>query len=100
MNEINWQEAFNALLTMVVAGLGVWFKAEFSRIHKRIDEMRTSNEQAHKDMRVDHTTCQQCLPERFVPRAEFALAINNMTANLADVRAVVHRIEERLAHRP
>ena len=96
MTEINWQEAFNALLTLTVAGLGYWFKTEFQRMNKRLDEMRITNEQAHKDLRTDHNECQKCLPDRYIPRAEYNTAIAGIRTDIADIKAAIIRIEGRL----
>jgi hypothetical protein len=104
---MDWQTGFNALLTIAIsvtgAGLGYilnQIKAEFARIDKRIDELKTSNEGAHKDFRVDHTTCQMQLPNSFVTRREYEANQAALRSSLDEIKSSIKDIYEILRQRP
>ena len=99
MNEIDWQQAFNALLTLVVAGLGYWFRTEFARMNKRMDTHESRNADGHKELRCDHVSCQQALPGIYVTRRENEITQAAITATLAEIKSDVRNIFEILRER-
>ena len=96
MTEIDWQQAFNALLSISVAGLIYWMKTEGARMHKRIDELRDRHEQSARDFRIDHNTCRAALPNEYVPRAELQAVITRIDQRMDLMTAMLTRIEERI----
>lgn len=121
---MDYQTAFDlvtAVLLLTTSGsLGyilIQFRREFDRQDKRIDEvkrsvatvnqllaesleaLRATNEQAHKELRCDQTECQRRLPQEFIPRAEYNTAVLGFRTDVADIKAAIIRIEDRMSRR-
>ena len=104
---MDWQTAFNIVLTVLLAligsGLGyvlTQIRNEFARIDKRIDELRQTQQASAKEARVDHVACQQSLPNIYVTRREYEATTEAIRADIQEIKTCVRDIYEILRNRP
>lgn len=101
ISDVTWQTAFNGILTILLAVVGYfmnWVRKqvteEFQRIDSRIDELKADHERSSRDARIDRTSCQAGLPEKFIPRREHETFVKSIDTSLAEIKAELRQLRE------
>lgn len=105
MEPIDFQFLFNTAAGLLFMLSGWMFRYilgqyrdEFSRINKRIDELRDSQVESARDARIDHNACKGSLPVQFVPRPEFEAILKRLDDRMSEMSMTLNKIDERLDH--
>jgi hypothetical protein len=95
---IDWQSAFNAVLTIAGAAISLylrslykWNEQDHKALRASIEDLRSNQQSNAKDFRVDHVTCQQSLPNIYVPRAEYNATIAFIREALSEIREEIRK---------
>lgn len=104
---MEWQVLFNlafsALLSVIGAGLGyvlTQIRQEFTRIDKRIDELRDSQVTSSREERTGRMSCQSSLPNTYVTRREYEASQETIRNDLSEIKASIRDIYEILRNSP